>query len=61
MQDKTKHHPSNKDNCSKCMDLYIKRENELAPYNIFVKNWNATHSLSKVPSFSSWKANYKNK
>lgn len=54
-----KHHASNKDNCSKCMDLWIKRENEIAKYQTFVKEWDSTHSLSRAPSFTSWKTNYK--
>lgn len=60
-KDNIRHHPSNKQNCPKCMDLWIKQENELAPYNIFVKDWKSTHSISNVPSFTSWKRNYRKK
>ncbi len=28
-------------------------------YQKFVQNWNATHSISKAPSFSSWKQFYR--
>lgn len=28
-------------------------------YNDFVYEWDKTHSISKAPSFSSWKANYR--
>jgi len=30
-----------------------------AQYAVFVAEWNATHSISKAPSFTSWKANYR--
>lgn len=30
-----------------------------AQYAEFVKEWNATHSISKAPSFTSWKQNYR--
>jgi hypothetical protein len=30
-----------------------------AEYEAFVNEWNKTHSISKAPSFSSWKQNYR--
>lgn len=37
-----------------------KQEQLKAEYQAFVIQWNATHSISKAPSFTSWKANYRN-
>ena len=30
-------------------------------YQDFVYDWGQTHGISKAPSFTSWKQNYKNK
>lgn len=37
-----------------------KKMHEKHVYGDFVYEWEKTHSISKAPSFSSWKANYKN-
>lgn len=37
-----------------------KKEIERIRYNIFVVEWNKNHKISKAPSLSSWKDNYKN-
>lgn len=34
--------------------------NEGRNYNDFIHEWEKMHSLSPVPSFSSWKKDYKN-
>ncbi len=38
-----------------------KKEFEKHCYSDFKFFWEKDHSISKVPSFTSWKANYKNK
>lgn len=37
----------------------MKKEYEKHIYRDFVNEWGKTHSISKAPSFTSWKANYK--
>jgi len=38
-----------------------KQEQLKAEYQNFVIQWNITYSISKAPSFTSWKANYRNR
>ena len=37
-----------------------KKEIERIRYDMFVVEWNKKHTISKAPSFTSWKKNYKN-
>lgn len=37
-----------------------KKEIQRIRYDMFVVEWNKTHSISKAPSFTSWRQNYAN-
>lgn len=46
---------------SKTEKLQAKSDARQAEYLQFKKQWQATHSMSPAPSFTSWMKNYRNK
>lgn len=47
---------------AKQIKKFLKKvNNDLIDYEEFVRVWNVCHTISKAPSFTSWKKFYKNK